>query len=244
MAVELTPEIGPRKLQPEDSRTDIATSYDNREQRDEAGDPEAGKEKQNNPLSTSSSYLYNSGVSKHGFKRFFEIRPSRLGGLGAFAVRELRKGDVILVEKPLLLSDNFGLRSAFDKLSEAEKEIYLNLHCGDNCTQFNKIEKIKQRNSFHVLGRVVAIFATASRFNHACKPARNVKYVIDGETGVVTLTVCKDVIPAGTELTVNYGGSPAQLYRDFGFICKCGGCGSLTGDDIKRMRNEQLGIYS
>lgn len=91
---------------------------------------------------------------------------------------------------------------------------------------------------------MVAVFASASRFNHACKPARNIEYAVNGETGVITFKVCLDVIPAGTELTVNYGGSPAQLYRNFGFICRCGGCDSLTDDDIKRMRDEQFGIYN
>lgn len=197
-------------------------------------------------------------------ERLFEIRPSKLGGLGAFALRELWKGDIILVEEPLLKTTHFGLRRAFDKLSEPEKQIYMNLHCGENCSPFKKIEEIKQRNSyvsagctsrflgpltrinynsFLMKGGLVAIFATASRFNHACRPVRNVKYELDGETGVITLTVCQDVVPAGTELTVNYGGSPAQLYQDFGFICKCGGCDSLTADDIRRMRDEAIGIY-
>lgn len=142
-AAESELEADLRKQELENPGMDIASSQD---QQDEAANLEAAKERKNFPLSASTSLLYDPDILRHGFEQFFEIRLSKLGGFGAFAVRELRKGDVILVEKPLLLSDTFGLRSSFDQLSEAERKIYMNLHCDDNCTQFNKIEKIQQRN--------------------------------------------------------------------------------------------------
>jgi hypothetical protein len=91
-----------------------------------------------------------SGCPSHlgrDFQQFFEIRPSRLGGVGAFAVRALKKDEIILVEEPLLRTTWFYLRRAFSNLSEADKNTYLNLHCDDRCCPFKKIEQIMQRNS-------------------------------------------------------------------------------------------------
>lgn len=89
----------------------------------------------------------------------------------------------------------------------------------------------------------IAVFEIASRFNHACQPVRNIQYVFDSERGVLSLTVCQEVIPAGAELLINYGGSPAELYRTYGFICRCGGCSSLTDQEIKMLRGEEYGIF-
>lgn len=84
----------------------------------------------------------------------------------------------------------------------------------------------------------MAIYSVASRFNHACLPARNVNYVIDSRGDAkITLTAIK-AIPKGTELTICYGGKPEQLLRGFGFRCECGGCVPLTdkqADDIMKV---------
>lgn len=90
-------------------------------------------------------------------------------------------------------------------------------------------------NRFRVPGGI-GIFAIAARFNHACAPVRNVRYAFDGEREVIKLTVCQDEVSAGTELLINYGGSPADLYTTYGFVCSCGGCSSLTEEDIRIMK--------
>lgn len=95
---------------------------------------------------------------------------------------------------------------------------------------------------FHVPGGV-AIFPIAARFNHACAAARNVQYTICAERRVISLTVCKDGVRAGTELLIDYGGSPAELYSTFGFVCACGGCESLTADDIETMKRQEFGDW-
>jgi hypothetical protein len=72
---------------------------------------------------------------------------------------------------------------------------------------------------------------------------RNVQYVFDDERGVLSLTICQDVVPAGTELLLNYGGSPIDLYTTYGFRCACGGCTPLTDEDIRRLKDETYGIF-
>ena len=84
----------------------------------------------------------------------------------------------------------------------------------------------------------IAIFKIASRFNHACPPVRNVQYEFDEERGEIVFMVCHDEIPVGTELLINYGGSPEELYRTYGFICRCGGCKSLTEEELRILRGE------
>ncbi|KAK4242700.1 hypothetical protein C8A03DRAFT_40041 [Achaetomium macrosporum] len=180
-------------------------------------------------------------TTKAVFEEFFRIQPSRLGGLGAFAVRELKRGETILVERPLLRTTHFQLMVDYHNLSEAAKEAYLGLHGGEG-DPFNRVERIKRLNSFIVPGGI-AVFEIASRFNHACKSARNVDYQFDDKRGVLSLTVCQDVVPAGAELFINYGGSPIDLYWTYGFRCSCGSCTPLTDEDIRRLKDQEYGIF-
>ncbi|KAL2184484.1 hypothetical protein L209DRAFT_766982 [Thermothelomyces heterothallicus CBS 203.75] len=180
------------------------------------------------------------GGNKAGFEEFFTIRPSKLGGLGAFATRDLRRGETILTERPLLRTTHFRLMLDYYNLSDAAKKTYLSLHGGEDGDRFGRVERVKVLNSFQVPGGV-AIFEIASRFNHACPPARNVRYAFDDESGLLSLTVCHDVAPAGAELLISYGGLPAELYSTYGFRCRCGGCTPLTDDDIRTLRCRQFG---
>jgi hypothetical protein len=78
---------------------------------------------------------------------FFELMPSGLGGLGAFAVRELKIGETILVEAPLLRTTHFRLMLDYRELSETAKKTYLSLHGGEDADAFSRVERIKQLNS-------------------------------------------------------------------------------------------------
>jgi hypothetical protein len=78
---------------------------------------------------------------------FFQIQPSELGGLGAFAVRELHRGETILVERPLLRTTHFQLMLDYYNLSDAAKQAYLSLHGTDDGDRFSRIERIKQLNA-------------------------------------------------------------------------------------------------
>lgn len=75
------------------------------------------------------------------------------------------------------------------------------------------------------------MFLIASRFNHACKPMNNVAYVYDPQHDVIVLSAQCD-IKAGEELFIIYGQDPELFYTAYGFICRCGGCRSLTEVEI------------
>ncbi|KAK3300161.1 uncharacterized protein B0H64DRAFT_437340 [Chaetomium fimeti] len=204
--------------------------------------PEQQEEQPEGYIAMPPSPAGNVGNVAAGVEDFFKVQRSDLGGLGAFAARELLRGDTILVERPLLRTTHFRLLPDYHKLSDAAKKAYLSLHSGEDGDPFGRIEQIKVLNSFFVPGGI-AIFEVASRFNHACPSARNVKYVFDDESGVLTLTICQDVVPAGAELFISYGGSPVELYSTYGFRCACGGCKPLTDEDIKRLKNRAFGTW-
>ncbi|KAJ6443089.1 ubiquitin-protein ligase Anaphase Promoting Complex [Purpureocillium lavendulum] len=58
----------------------------------------------------------------------FEVRPSRIAGWGAFASRELRRGEVILREAALFVSNSARLFEQYDQLKPEVKEVALSLH--------------------------------------------------------------------------------------------------------------------
>ena len=67
------------------------------------------------------------------------------------------------------------------------------------------------------------------------------EYAFDDEREVISLTVCREAVPAGAELCISYGGSPAELYSTYGFRCSCGGCTPLTDEDIRKLKNRAFG---
>lgn len=104
------------------------------------------RDKEDYPVAPPPSPADNASSSRRRFEEFFKIRPSPLGGLGAFAARDLKKGETILVEKPLLWTTHFGLMSDFRQLTASAKAAYLNLHGGSG-DPFSRIERIKTLNS-------------------------------------------------------------------------------------------------
>ncbi|KAK4195840.1 hypothetical protein QBC40DRAFT_343174 [Triangularia verruculosa] len=165
------------------------------------------------------------------FQRYFTIRPSKLGGMGAYATTDIEIGRVILVERPLLLTTHAKFLNDVQTLPPAALAIYKSLdgnHFSDWATE------IKNRNCFDV-GPKIGFFAIASRFNHSCGHTSNVSYSYDSTRKVMVLCA-KDDIEAGTELTLDYGvGSSAALYAMYGFVCRCGACRPLTRQDLVAM---------
>lgn len=58
----------------------------------------------------------------------FEVRHSQIAGLGAFAIKDLVRGDIILREKPLFISDNMRLYEDFSSIDQQAKTVALSLH--------------------------------------------------------------------------------------------------------------------
>lgn len=59
---------------------------------------------------------------------YFEIAKSNVAGWGAFATRDLTKGDVILREIPLFVAETDKVFHEFYKLNESAKKVALSLH--------------------------------------------------------------------------------------------------------------------
>ncbi|KAK3383060.1 hypothetical protein B0T24DRAFT_672989 [Lasiosphaeria ovina] len=174
----------------------------------------------------------------HQYQDFFEIRPSPLGGLGAFAVRDLKHGETILIEQPILRTTHFSFGSDFYNLSEDDQAVILALHRPDGPDGIDGIVRI---NAFQIPGGV-ALFQVASRFNHACAPVRNVRYGYDAARNAMTFTVSVYEVPRGAELLIMYGSNTLELYRTFGFRCSCGGCVPLTQCDIDRFHAQAYSV--
>lgn len=164
----------------------------------------------------------------------FTIRPSALGGLGCFALRDLSRGEHLLVERPLVRTNMLHLTHELERLSPDERKQVDALTGHHPDPRASRDEQIWTANTF-VAGELDGLFVVASRFNHACStsPAQNVSYRYDRHQDVLTLTAVGR-IAAGTELLISYGKSRRMLYERFGFWCKCSGCGG----DLKRDGNE------
>lgn len=168
----------------------------------------------------------------------FAIRPSPLGGLGAFALRDLQRGDHLLVERPLLRTTLFHLSRLLDELSPADRSVFYSLTGHHPDPQASQAERIWTANTF-VAGDCEAIFALASRFNHACAPPRaNVGYRFDPRHGVLVMTAIGR-IAAGSELLISYGKTPPMLFERFGFRCTCGMCAGFEEEEEKRFYMQQ-----
>ncbi|KAL5095574.1 hypothetical protein Trisim1_000344 [Trichoderma cf. simile WF8] len=165
---------------------------------------------------------------------YFEIAKSNVAGWGAFATRDLTKGDVILREIPLFVAETDKVFHEFYKLDGDAKKVALSLHSHRLIKGGTpQILAVWQTNCFAVAHYVSGLFPIAARFNHACDPINNVEYEFDHENGVLTMMVREDVA-AGTELKISYGKnlSPQDLYMCYGFRCSCGGCRGLSDREV------------
>jgi hypothetical protein len=114
---------------------------------DETETPSSAEEKNTCPPAPPPSPADNARKIKGNFEDFFKIRPSKLGGLGAFAVRELKRDETILVESPLLRTTHFRLMLDYCNLSDEAKKAYLSLHGAEDGDRFSRVERIKRLNA-------------------------------------------------------------------------------------------------
>ncbi|KAL6837096.1 hypothetical protein V8C40DRAFT_229182 [Trichoderma camerunense] len=165
---------------------------------------------------------------------YFEIAKSSVAGWGAFATRDLTKGDVILREIPLFVAETDKVFHEFYELDENAKKVALSLHSHRLIKGGTpQILAVWQTNCFAVAHHASGLFPIAARFNHACDPINNVEYEFDHDNGVLTMMMREDVA-AGTELKISYGKnlSPQDLYMCYGFRCSCGSCRGLSDREV------------
>ncbi|KAK3500815.1 hypothetical protein B0T13DRAFT_527180 [Neurospora crassa] len=181
----------------------------------------------------------------HPYSDNFQIRLSIYGGFGTFATRDLKMGEVILIEKPLLRTPRDSFYTEFLRLSEEDQAKYMQLYTppgeylSRDASDDTYIRAILKANSFAIspyISDIISVYNVTSRLNHACRSVANVLFDFDfQDPECITLTVSKPV-KAGSELFISYGGSPLSLYERYGFRCCCGGCEGVTDQDIAIMK--------
>ena len=65
--------------------------------------------------------------------------------MGIFAVKGLKRGDIILVERPILKTNSSSLAQDVSSLDEQTKQIYMDLYAAED-GNINKIEGIRRAN--------------------------------------------------------------------------------------------------
>jgi hypothetical protein len=180
----------------------------------------------------------NVSLTPHGFT----LREVEGKGLGAFAIQEFHRGDLILADQPLFITDNGGIVveqynviSAVQKLSLDEKKEFLSLrnaHSGSQHDRLcNPIFGTFKSNAFAISDTTSAICMLASRFNHSCSP--NARYSWHAAGGLLRIYALRE-IAVGEEIFVSYisgkhvYGSHRKDRQDrlktYGFICTCVVC--------------------
>jgi hypothetical protein len=78
---------------------------------------------------------------------FLTIKKSKLGGLGAFAAKDLKYGQRILEELPIMSTNSWGICNEYDALSDEDKKLLHSLHKYSPNPNAHEIEKIRRANS-------------------------------------------------------------------------------------------------
>jgi hypothetical protein len=154
-----------------------------------------------------------------------EIRPSSLGGLGVFALRNIPAGTIILSEKPLVVLVDDGTRvdpliASVNALSPARMKAFYNLSSYSSGPSESRLRSIVYSNGF-TIGMGSGVFETASRINHSC--VENTKYVWKKSIGRMVY-YNKFRLDKGEEVTVSYGHNKKWLKIIYGFDCTCPQC--------------------
>ncbi|KAF3896745.1 SET domain [Trichophyton interdigitale] len=170
----------------------------------------------------------------------FELKPSPGKGWGIFAKRDIKKGDLVLSEKPLFViksssptATELAVLAAFQKLKPEDKKQFLCLRNNGSARYPSMTHAFIDNNM--TVSRIVAtrpgdnpacgMFILQPRFNHSC--TANCKAPFNGMEAICTYAV-RD-IAAGEELTLNYDARvtffpPRERHASLGFVCDCPAC--------------------
>ena len=161
-------------------------------------------------------------------------------GLGVVAARAIRRGEVLISERPLVrLTPALAkpIEHWFDHDPQHARRLLSRL-CRSAGPPLKwewwdaELDAVVNTNSFTLLsnGSVHSyIFYELSRLNHHCDP--NAVMVFDGVVELATVRATRDIAP-GSEVTLNYGADgslverQAHLRKCFGFTCTCEVCAS------------------
>lgn len=110
--------------------TSTPTAHNSEQRRQDPGpapEPEP-RPRQDVPSLASEDVVQTLSADPYFRNTYFEVRHSHIAGLGAFAIKDLVRGDIILREKPLFISDNMHLYEDFSNIDQRAKTVALNLH--------------------------------------------------------------------------------------------------------------------
>ena len=196
------------------------------------------------------------------FSVYTSASPGLQNGKGAFATRGIRRGDLILSEKPIFsIPDDApkplrhtSIEAAVRKLSPTHLDNYLSLHNShDKCScSLRPLPGIFNTNAFGVSSNSGGICLKASRFNHSCSP--NAKFTFNSMSGELRIYAL-GTIPRGEEIFIGYinedilGRRPygsirqsrqAALRAHYHFTCECSACSLPSAEskvsDARRQR--------
>ena len=195
---------------------------------------------------------------------FFTIRTSDAvqNGKGAFASRDIQRGDLILSERPIFRIPtnasgrlrHISVEAAVRNLSPVYLDHFLSLeNSHTKCSCFpNPLFGILGTNSFTLTDDDSGIVLKASRFNHSCSP--NARYSFNSKTGELRIYAL-GTIPLGEEIFVAYissrslYGTPrrsrqAGLLARYHFTCACSVCSLPEAEskmsDARRVKLNEL----
>ena len=157
------------------------------------------------------------------------------GGIGAFATRDLKRGEVLLREAPIVQTTMERLEADVAALDDRRRKQLFSL-CDWRATAAGAPKTalgVFQANGYPAPfaggGDGAAVFLAFSRFNHGCAP--NVHHAWDPARREKVVFAARDV-PRGAELLTNYvdpcaarADRRAALEARFGFACACAVCG-------------------
>ena len=201
---------------------------------------------------------------------FFSVHTSSVPGLqngkGAFATRNIQRGDLILSEKPIFTIPNNTpeprkhnfIESAVRNLSPTHLDMYLSLqNSHEKCPcVLRPLPGIFETNAYGVSdseGPSGGICLRASRFNHSCSP--NARFSFNSNTGDLRIYAL-GTIPRGEEIFIGYisehllGRRPYKSLRQsrqdtlrarYHFTCECSVCSLFEAEsNISDARRQRL----
>lgn len=175
-------------------------------------------------------------------ERPFEIKEIEGKGMGVIATRDIKAGELILKETPLVTHSNgsgiAGLDRLVAALSDADKDSYNSLYVNPSLASLSRPLAIFKTNAMG-LGENAekgGLFVEGSRFNHSCRP--NCSQWWDEKEGV-SWFIASRKIKSGEEICICYNKMMEPraerqrwLKKTFGFDCDCEACSRSPEETI------------
>ncbi|GAA5853495.1 hypothetical protein JCM5353_006531 [Sporobolomyces roseus] len=175
-------------------------------------------------------------------RRPYEVKEIAGKGMGVIATGDIKAGELVLKETPLITLQQQRTPAALERLmttlTQSQKDDYNKLHIASNKNNVPKVLAIFQTNAMQLgpQSTTSGVFIEGSRFNHSCRP--NCSRSWDERQGVEWFIANRD-IGQGEELCITYGDTrwdrverQRWLMETFGFECACEAC-SLSPDEVK-----------